>query len=71
MAKQGLSVMDKDNLVLSTDWPHDSRFPHALDAFLGQAHLSTPNERSCGTIARGSTNSNLNPSLRGESWRTT
>ncbi len=46
MAKQGLRVMDNDNLVLSTDWPHDdSRFPHALDAFLGQAHLSRDTKR--------------------------
>ncbi len=35
-----------DNLVLSTDWPHDdSAYPHALDTFLAQEQLSAETKR--------------------------
>jgi predicted TIM-barrel fold metal-dependent hydrolase len=30
-----VAELGDDNLVVSTDWPHDdSRFPHAIDTFL-------------------------------------
>jgi predicted TIM-barrel fold metal-dependent hydrolase len=36
LAKHVVAEVGDDNLVVSTDWPHDdSRFPHALDTFLG------------------------------------
>ena len=35
-----------DNLVLSTDWPHDdSRFPHSIDSFLALPYLSSETKR--------------------------
>jgi predicted TIM-barrel fold metal-dependent hydrolase len=35
-----------DNLVLSTDWPHDdSAFPHAIDEFVGLDRLSDETKR--------------------------
>ena len=35
MAKHVIAEIGDDNLVVSTDWPHDdSRYPHALDTFL-------------------------------------
>ena len=46
LCKHVVTEVGDDNLVLSTDWPHDdSRFPHALDAFLGQASLSQATKR--------------------------
>ncbi len=46
LAKYVVAELGDDNLVLSTDWPHDdSRFPHAIDGFLGMAHLSKENKR--------------------------
>ena len=45
MAKHGFRVMERWE-VLSTDWPHDdSRFPHAIDGFLGMGHLSNDSKR--------------------------
>ena len=46
MAKHVVHEVGDDNLVLSTDWPHDdSRFPHAIDSFLGIPHLTTNTKR--------------------------
>jgi len=59
MAKHGFRVMDSDLHVVEprtlwenyldpkfTDWPHDdSRVPHAIDSFLGQADLSETSKR--------------------------
>ena len=46
LAKHVVTEVGDDNLVLSTDWPHDdSRFPHAIDSFLGQADLSEASKR--------------------------
>jgi predicted TIM-barrel fold metal-dependent hydrolase len=33
--KHVVAELGDDNLVISTDWPHDdSRYPHAIDTFL-------------------------------------
>ena len=41
-----VAELGDDNLVLSTDWPHDdSRFPHAIDGFLALPHLSGDTKR--------------------------
>jgi predicted TIM-barrel fold metal-dependent hydrolase len=41
-----VAALGDDNLVLSTDWPHDdSRFPHAIDSFLAEAPLSPESRR--------------------------
>jgi len=41
-----VAELGDDNLVLSTDWPHDdSRFPHAIDGFLAEAPLSPDSKR--------------------------
>jgi uncharacterized protein len=46
LCKHVVAELGDDNLVLSTDWPHDdSRFPHALDAFLDQPSLSAETRR--------------------------
>jgi predicted TIM-barrel fold metal-dependent hydrolase len=46
LAKHVVAELGDDNLVVSTDWPHDdSRYPHALDTFLGLPGLSTENKR--------------------------
>src|SRR5712692_2871495 len=46
LAKYVVAELGDDNLVLSTDWPHDdSRFPHAIDGFLAAAHLSQDSKR--------------------------
>jgi predicted TIM-barrel fold metal-dependent hydrolase len=46
LAKHVVTELGDDNLVLSTDWPHDdSRFPHAIDSFLGQVDLSETSKR--------------------------
>jgi uncharacterized protein len=35
LAKHVVAELGDDNLVVSTDWPHDdSRYPHAIDTFL-------------------------------------
>ena len=35
LSKHVVTELGDDNLVVSTDWPHDdSRYPHALDTFL-------------------------------------
>lgn len=47
--------MGDDNLVLSTDWPHDdSSFPHAIDGFLAETPLSDDSKRKalCDNCAR-------------------
>ena len=42
LAKHVVTELGDDNLVVSTDWPHDdSRYPHAVDTFLG---LDMPQE---------------------------
>src|SRR2546422_6848113 len=42
LAKYVVAELGDDNLVLSTDWPHDdSRFPHAIDGFLTMAPAPT------------------------------
>src|SRR5438093_4948808 len=46
LAKYVVAELGDDNLVLSTDSPHDdSRFPHAIDGFLAAAHLSPDTKR--------------------------
>ena len=46
LAKYVVAELGDDNLVLSTDWPHDdSRFPHAIDGFLAAPHLSQDSKR--------------------------
>src|SRR3989442_1394937 len=46
MAKYVIAELGDDNLVVSTDWPHDdSRFPHAIDGFLAAPHLSQDSKR--------------------------
>jgi predicted TIM-barrel fold metal-dependent hydrolase len=46
LAKHVVAELGDDNLVMSTDWPHDdSRFPHAIDGFLGLPHFSPETKR--------------------------
>lgn len=46
LAKYVVAELGDENLVLSTDWPHDdSRFPHAIDGFLGMPDLSKDSKR--------------------------
>ncbi|PYM42222.1 MAG: hypothetical protein DME12_08535 [Candidatus Rokuibacteriota bacterium] len=46
LAKHVVAELGDDNLVLSTDWPHDdSRFPHAIDGFLAAGHLPRDSKR--------------------------
>src|SRR3989449_3270240 len=46
LAKYVVAELGDDNLVLSTDWPHDdSRFPHAIDGFLTMAPLPQDSKR--------------------------
>ena len=46
LAKYVVAELGDDNLVLSTDWPHDdSRFPHSIDGFLALPHLSADTKR--------------------------
>jgi predicted TIM-barrel fold metal-dependent hydrolase len=46
LAKHVVTELGADNLVLSTDWPHDdSRYPHAIDGFLELPHLSADSKR--------------------------
>src|SRR5262249_839198 len=46
LAKHVVTELGDDNLVLSTDWPHDdSRYPHAIDGFLEMPHLSPESKR--------------------------
>jgi len=41
-----IAELGDDNLVLSTDWPHDdSAYPHAVDTFLAQENLSLETKR--------------------------
>ena len=46
LAKHVVAELGDDNLVLSTDWPHDdSRFPHAIDSFLEEIPLAPESKR--------------------------
>ncbi len=46
LCKYVVAELGDDNLVLSTDWPHDdSRFPHAIDGFLAAPHLTKDSKR--------------------------
>jgi uncharacterized protein len=46
LAKHVVAELGDDNLVLSTDWPHDdSRYPHAIDGFLELPHLPPDSKR--------------------------
>jgi predicted TIM-barrel fold metal-dependent hydrolase len=46
LSKYVVAELGDDNLVLSTDWPHDdSRYPHAIDTFLGLADLPEESKR--------------------------
>jgi len=41
-----VQAMGDDNIVISTDWPHDdSAYPHALDTFFGLAGVSVETKR--------------------------
>ena len=45
-ASHVVAELGDDNLVLSTDWPHDdSSYPHAVDNFLAQTKLSAETKR--------------------------
>ncbi|PYN82034.1 MAG: hypothetical protein DMD96_08325 [Candidatus Rokuibacteriota bacterium] len=46
LCKYVVAEIGDENLVLSTDWPHDdSRFPHSIDSFLALPHLSAETKR--------------------------
>src|SRR5207245_11055685 len=46
LCKYVVVELGDDNLVLSTDWPHDdSRFPHAIEGFLAASPLSKDSKR--------------------------
>jgi predicted TIM-barrel fold metal-dependent hydrolase len=46
LCKYVVAELGDDNLVLSTDWPHDdSRFPHSIDSFLAPPYLSSETKR--------------------------
>lgn len=46
LCKYVVAEIGDENLVLSTDWPHDdSRFPHSIDTFLALPHLSMETKR--------------------------
>jgi predicted TIM-barrel fold metal-dependent hydrolase len=46
LAKHFVTELGDDNLVLSTDWPHDdSRFPHAIDGFLSDIPIPDDSKR--------------------------
>jgi uncharacterized protein len=46
LCKYVVAELGDDNLVLSTDWPHDdSRFPQAIDGFLAEAPLANTSKR--------------------------
>ncbi len=41
-----VAELGDENLVLSTDWPHDdSSYPHTVDNFLAQTKLSAETKR--------------------------
>jgi predicted TIM-barrel fold metal-dependent hydrolase len=46
LCKHVVTEIGDDNLVLSTDWPHDdSRFPHAIDGFLDEIPIPMDSKR--------------------------
>ena len=46
MANQGFKVIGDDQLVISTDWPHDdSAYPHAIESFLSIEGLNDDTRR--------------------------
>ena len=46
LCKHVVAEVGDDNLVLSTDWPHDdSRFPHAIEAFLDEVPIPEASKR--------------------------
>ena len=46
LGKHVVAELGDDNIVISTDWPHDdSRYPHAVDTFLAQEHLGQDTKR--------------------------
>ncbi|HEY7364994.1 MAG TPA: amidohydrolase family protein [Methylomirabilota bacterium] len=46
LVKYVVAELGDNTLVLSTDWPHDdSRYPHAIDSFLGEVPLSSDSKR--------------------------
>ena len=46
LAKYVVAELGDDNLVVSTDWPHDdSRYPEAIDTFLGLPEISKDSKR--------------------------
>src|SRR5262249_57447199 len=46
LAKHVVTEVGDDNLVMSTDWPHDdSRYPHAIDGFLELPYPSQETKR--------------------------
>ena len=46
LCKYVVAEIGDENLVLSTDWPHDdSRFPHVIDGFLTMAPLPQDSKR--------------------------
>ncbi len=47
MCRHVIAELGSQNLVLSSDWPHDdSRFPHAIDTFLSLPELSDEAKRA-------------------------
>jgi predicted TIM-barrel fold metal-dependent hydrolase len=46
LAKHVVAELGDDNLVVSTDWPHDdSRYPHAVDTFLALPDIGDKSKR--------------------------
>ena len=46
LCKYVVAEIGDENLVLSTDWPHDdSRFPHSIDSFLALPYLTSETKR--------------------------
>ena len=46
LAKHVVAEVGDDNLVISTDWPHDdSRYPHAVDTFLALPDIAAKSQQ--------------------------
>jgi predicted TIM-barrel fold metal-dependent hydrolase len=46
LAKHVVAELGDDNFVVSTDWPHDdSRYPHAIDTFLGLPDIAKESKK--------------------------
>ena len=46
VGRHAIADLGDENIVISTDWPHDdSRFPHAIDQFLAMEELTPESKR--------------------------